>query len=438
MGGFLLGVDTSIIGRVTIMPSYLSYFGETSASVHGLIVSSILLSASFVSFIAGRPADAFGRPQGIALGVSVFGVGVALQAGAVKLAMLIFMVCTGLAAGYFICYGTQRIEGSLSWRTPFIVLTVLAIIFVVLVLIFLPPSPRWLHLHGKHAEAEATWEKLGVAMKDRASIEEEDVEEAAIEKKDSSSDTSATPTGKKKAARQEEAGFFELFSEDVRGRTFLAVFLMGFLQLSGIDAVLYYAPLLFQQAGLTSTNASFFASGVSGIVLVVISVPALLFADKWGRRTCTLVGGTGLTINILLIGALYASGAVYAPEIQPQRTRAKATVLAHGFNWVCNWFVAFICPILLSKSNFAPYFLFGGCCALTTVVCFFFMIETKGKSLDEIERAFQKKAADKNEAVGVKVGTAFKRVFGSKNKRHESGVSSTVEAAEEKSQVEYA
>jgi MFS family permease len=115
-----------------------------------------------------------------------------------------------------------------------------------------------------------------------------------------------------------------------------------------------YAPLLFQQAGLQSAEASFLASGVSGIVIVASSIPALLLADKWGRKTSTFYGGLGLTITMLLIGGLYAAevvhanrGAgrwvvivciylycvvqattwaisikVYAPEIQPQRTRA--------------------------------------------------------------------------------------------------------------------
>jgi Na+/melibiose symporter-like transporter len=154
-----------------------------------------------------------------------------------------------------------------------------------------------------------------------------------------------------------------------------------------------------------------------------------------------MVGGLGLTITILLIGALYASDAtsnsaarwvvivciyfysvfvattwavsikVYAPEIQPQHTRAKATALAHGFNSICNWFVAFICPILLDKSSSAAYFLFGGCCALTTVVCFFFMIETKGMSLDEIERAFHQERIHGRESAGVKLGTAMKSVL---------------------------
>ncbi|KAH8589615.1 general substrate transporter [Bisporella sp. PMI_857] len=481
MGGFLLGVDISIIGPVTIMPSYISSFGLHSPSVHGIIVSSLLLSAAVMSFIAGRPADVLGRPQGIALGVGVFGLGAALQAGAVRLAMFIvgriiegmgfglyfgtltvyvceisppsirgplttgpqFMICVGLVAGYFTCYGTAKIEGSISWRLPFIILAVLAIAFGSSVLLYLPPSPRWLRLHGRDADADAAWETLGVKMEDRQSIEES-LEEGVIDNNEDASTASGSPARVFEKEKQEESDFFDLFKKDVRGRTMLAVFLMGFLQLSGIDGVLYYAPLLFQQAGLTGTEASFFASGVSGIVLVVISIPALLFADKWGRRTSTIIGGLGLTITITIIGALYASNSVhptsgagrwivivciylysvffasswavsikvYAPEIQPQRTRAKATALAHGFNWVCNWFVAFISPILLAKSSSGAYFLFGGCCALTTVVCYFFMIETKGKSLHEIERAFSQKAAEGQEPVGVKMGAASKRIFG--------------------------
>ena len=80
---------------------------------------------------------------------------------------------------------------------------------------------------------------------------------------------------------------------------------------------------------------------------------------------------------------------IYAAEIQPQRTRASATSLAHGSNWVANFLVALATPVLLAKSSFAAYFLFGGCTLLTAIVCAVFMPETKGKSLDEIEDIFQ-------------------------------------------------
>ena len=126
-------------------------------------------------------------------------------------------------------------------------------------------------------------------------------------------------------------------------------------------------------------------------------------------------------VIMLLIGALYAAGAVhtstgaarwvvivavyvyvvfycvswsvsckvYAAEVQPQRTRASATNLAHGSNWITNLVVALTTPVLLSRSNSAAYFFWAGCLLLTAVVCAIFMPETKGRSLDEIEMAFR-------------------------------------------------
>lgn len=84
---------------------------------------------------------------------------------------------------------------------------------------------------------------------------------------------------------------------------------------------------------------------------------------------------------------------IYAAEIQPQRTRASATSLAHGSNWIANFLVALTTPILLSRSSFGAYFLFGGCTIVTVIVCALLMPETKGKSLDEIEQAFRQKAS---------------------------------------------
>lgn len=134
-----------------------------------------------------------------------------------------------------------------------------------------------------------------------------------------------------------------------------------------------------------------------------------------------MAGGLNMSIIMLLIGALYAAGAVhtstgaarwvvivavyvyvvfycvswsvsckvYAAEVQPQRTRASATNLAHGGNWITNFVVALTTPVLLSRSNSGAYFLWAGCLLFTAVVCVIFMPETKGRSLDEIELAFR-------------------------------------------------
>lgn len=322
-------------------------------------------------------------------------------------------ITLGLMVGYFTCYGTATINSSISWRAPFIILACISTAFSAASLLWLVPSPRWLILRGRRSEAAAAWDILGVGNAEREKAEIQSGAEASASQVHINTVPTDSPATK--------SGFLDVFSQDVRTRTGLAVFMMGMQQLSGIDGVLYYAPLLFQQAGLGSSQAAFLASGVSAIVIFSVTVPALFLADKWGRRHSTIYGGIGISITMFLMGGLYASNAVhgsfgagrwvvivsiyifavifsaswavgiriYAAEIQPQRTRASATSLAHGSNWVANYLVALATPILLARSSFAAYFLFGGCALLTAMVCAALMPETKGKSLDEIEDVFR-------------------------------------------------
>ena len=363
------------------------------------------------------------------------------------------MTSFGLMVGFFICYGTAYLDSSLSWRTPFIILTSCSIIFVLASMVWLVPSPRWLILRGRHSEVSAAWDVLGVGHADREKAEDE-IQATVVRVQSltkSSLQPNASPTRTQGTATK--YSFFDVLARDVRLRTGLAVFLSGMLQLSGIDGVLYvstptplnpllsfyiyfarqstdylkYAPLLFRQAGLSSSEASFLASGVSAIVIFTVTVPALIYSDRWGRRHSTIYGGLGLSFTMFLIGGLYAGNAVhpnsgagrwiviisiylfaaifsiswgigiriYVAECHPQRTRASATNLAYGSNWLANFLVALTTPILLAKSSFGAYFLFAGCTLLTSIVCFIFMAETKGKSLDEIEEAFQRKTSAK-------------------------------------------
>jgi MFS family permease len=133
-----------------------------------------------------------------------------------------------------------------------------------------------------------------------------------------------------------------------------------FQQLTGIDFVLYFAPLLFLQAGLTAQSASFFASGVTGILLVAATVTGTLYIDKIGRRRLFIVGGVIIVICHFTLGTMYLTRAsetavgkwvcivfieifavgfagtwslvirLYATEIQPNRTRASASSFGQG------------------------------------------------------------------------------------------------------------
>lgn len=421
------------------MPQFTTSFGPLTSTVHGLVVSTILIPAAVSSFFGGHVANSVGRLKGVAVGASIFGLGAAIEGGSVKLGMLIagraikgigeglflstlvvyitelspprqrgmlasipqLLTTIGVCSGFFICYGSVGIDSSLSWRTPYIIQACIAFIFAFSTFFFLPESPRWLTAVGRHAEAKKVWETLGIEEREREKISDQE-------------DGAALPKS------VEMKDILSVFSADAWRQTALGVFLMGMQQASGIDGVLYYAPLLFASAGLSSSTASFLASGISALLIFLITIPGTFYADRWGRTTSTIYGGLIQAATMFVMGALYASNSVHASsgvgryvviamiylfamafsatwgvsfrvyisEIQSAKTRAGAASLSLSANWIVNWIIAFTTPILLSKSSYGVYFLFGGCTLFTSVVCMFAMPETRGRSLEEIQESF--------------------------------------------------
>ena len=129
---------------------------------------------------------------------------------------------------------------SLSWRLPFTLLACLSLIFSVSSFFWLIPSPRWLTLRGRRAEASAAWDKLGVghAEREKAEIEQTTELRDSLESTEAINQqiTAAAPSSE---GRPVKDNFLDVFQSDVRIRTGLALFLMGMQQLSGIDGVLY-------------------------------------------------------------------------------------------------------------------------------------------------------------------------------------------------------
>ncbi|KAJ6515328.1 general substrate transporter [Mycena sanguinolenta] len=445
-GGFLWGFDTGSIGPIIVMPQFEDQFGHVSATVQGLLVSSMIATAALSAVFSGALSDRISRTYTISLGAFVFSVGCAIACSAKALPQLFVGRCiagfgegifissitvyvmeisptskrgrtmtvvqlfntVGVATGYFTCFGTVRHAGSFSWRVPLALQAIVAIILAIGTAFF-PHSPHWLLSMGRSADAEAATLKLGLQL-------------AEIRKEDEAAATGPAAEVAKQTLKQQAK---ELWAKDVRFRTLFGLFLMGMQQ---------YAPVLFQQAGLSSTSASFLASGVSGIVMVVLTAGSLFFQDRWARRTQMISGGSVIAGCMLLMGVLYASKAaqtqaggrtlialiyifiaafistwavvirVIASEMQPKRTRAPATSLAQCFGWAINWVIAFSTPLFLTRSTSGPYFLFGTCALLTVLVCAVFQPETKGLTLEMLEKEFKE----------TKLQSAVKRYFNSK------------------------
>ena len=386
-------LDTGTIGPVTVMPSFIQSFGNFSATLHGVIVSSILVSAMLTSLLGGILANRYGRPPMITLGSLIFGIGAAIETTSVKLAMFIIgrlikgvgegiflmtvyvlvaevspakrrgivtniaqiMISLGIVLGYFICYGTQVINGSLSWRLPLAIQATIALVNAAACSL-VPHSPRWLLMRGLTEQARQTSDQLGIAAE-----EQEELFRQATAELEQSSNLSFFDS-----VKETLHGFKDAFAAPVRARTVFGCFVLAMSQFSGIDGVLYYAPTIFRQAGLRSTQANFFASGISALVMMIITIPATLMCDMWGRRTSTLVGGSLLFFFMLLIGSLYAAGKVdahhgvarwvvivsiylwaciyqatwalglrlYSIESLPRKTRSSGASLAMSSNWV--------------------------------------------------------------------------------------------------------
>ncbi|KAI3336072.1 general substrate transporter [Ustulina deusta] len=277
------------------------------------------------------------------------------------------MSITGMALGYFTCYGSIHIDSSFSWRLLFVVQVIVSALLTWSCFV-LPESPRWLQAQGKRDEALRAFEQLEISM----------VEAERIMLAPTTQNLSLSPW----------QSLLLLFRKTYSPRTILALFILGMVQLSGIDAILYYAPIHFKQAGLYSENASFLAFDVSGILMLAISIPGFLLVDTRGRRTSAITDGIILSGCMFLIGSLYAvhpAGAarwvvivsvfafgltycvswgivdkIYVSEVQPDHTREAAICFAQGLGFFTNWLVAILAPILLDASSFAAYFLFDG------------------------------------------------------------------------------
>lgn len=422
LGGFLFGFDTAVISGAE---QTIQTVWQLSSVQHGLTVSIALIGTVIGALFGGIPSDALGRKKtlfwiavlylisavGSALATDWYlflffrfigGLGVGASSVAAPMyiseisppksrgrlvALFQFNIVFGILIAYLSNYLIGN-TGANAWRWMLGVEAFPALIFLVLIL-FIPESPRWLITKkGNLADALKT---LKIINPETAVAELKSIQSSA------EIDRAATKV--------------PFFSSRYSFPITLAILFAMFNQLSGINAIIYYAPRIFVMTGL-GTEASLLSTAGIGITNFVATLIALNFIDRIGRRKLMLIGSVGLIITLGLVSHAFFTenfGGVWVPiylfvyiaffafsqgaviwvfisEIFPNRVRAYGQSLGSFTHWLMAAIVAFIFPIIAEAlGGGTTFLLFSGMMVLQLIFVIKMMPETNGKSLEEME-----------------------------------------------------
>lgn len=423
LGGFLFGFDTAVISGVE---KHLQTLWTLTPLQHGLTVSIALVGTVFGALFGGIPADVLGRKKTLMLVALIYlfsalgtalahewwfflvfrflgGVGVGVSSIVAPLyiteiapsskrgrlvATFQFNIVLGILMAYLSNYLLSDINPAQSWRWMLGVQAFPSILFMITVFI-IPESPRWLILKkGKIDEAKKT---LKVIAPD-----EVDKTVGAILK--SSSEKSS------------ETQFSNIFARVYQKPLMLAVLFALFNQVSGINAIIYYAPRIFEMAGLGKESALLSSAGI-GLVNLLSTFVGLALIDKYGRRTLMIVGSIGLIVSLALVtqsfyrneGGImvpiylfmfiaffaFSQGAViwvFIAEIFPNEVRAYGQTIGSSTHWIMAALISFSFPMITETFGGAAAFGFFTIMMICQLVfALKLMPETKGKSLEDMD-----------------------------------------------------
>lgn len=422
LGGFLFGFDTAVISGTT---EFIKPFFALSDATLGFTVSIALIGTVIGSIAVGKPGDVYGRRAMLffcgllyfisALGcaaagswyvllVSRFIGGVGIGAASVMAPMYIAEISPGrlrgrlvavtqfnIVAGILVAFFSNYLlvgTGADNWRWMFGVMAIPSAVFFLL-LFLVPESPRWLVKKSLIEKARGVLSSVGAA------------------------DVEAELSDIINSLKEETGhGATRLFQKKYRFAIMCAVLLAVFNQLSGINVIMYYAPMIFMKTGLT-TDVAMLNTVAVGVTNMLLTIVAMFFIDKLGRKTLLLIGAVGMCISLAGAGLSFYAGAsggililvciigfiasfafsqgaviwVFLAEIFPNKVRAQGQALGSFTHWIMNAIIAWTFPTVLTQLGGGNAFMFF---AVMMVPFFIFvwkmMPETKGKSLEELEK----------------------------------------------------
>ncbi|KAF2144680.1 uncharacterized protein K452DRAFT_266697 [Aplosporella prunicola CBS 121167] len=350
-----------------------------------------------------------------------------------------FSIVTGIVIAYWITYGTRFISSEWSWRLPFLLQIVPGLVLGVGIL-FLPFSPRWLASKGRDEDSLKNLAKLRQlpASDSRVLQEWYDIRAEVAFQKEIQQERHPKLFGsraKLDRIKLELAAWADCFKRGCWRRTHVGMGLMFFQQFVGINALIYYAPTLFKTMG-QDYDMQLVLAGVLNVAQLVGVASSIWTMDKVGRRPLLLGGSLVMFIAHLIIAVLVgkfdkdwpahkpegwasvaflfvymlAFGASWGPvpwampaEIFPSSLRAKGVSLSTCSNWLNNFIIGLITPPLVENTGYGAYTFFAVFCLLSLVWTYFFVPETNGRSLEQMDHVFKDFSNEEEEARRLRI-----------------------------------
>ncbi|EPQ53105.1 hypothetical protein GLOTRDRAFT_79159 [Gloeophyllum trabeum ATCC 11539] len=448
IGGFMFGYESGQISGFVQMSDFIDRFGENgkfSAAREGTIVGLLSIGTLLGCFISAPMADRFGRKYTISFWAFFYIIGVIIEITSNKVWVQFAMgrftaglgigslstcvpmyqsesipkairgaavssyqlfITLGIWTAYMVCYGTEgAYHNSAQWRIPNGLSALWAILLGVSVP-FLPESPRWAYRVGRVDECRRNMARLNGCdpYSDLINQEIADIEEKL---------------------QAERAGgdhpWYEIFTGPrMLYRTVLGMVLQAGQQLTGANFFFYYGTTIFAATGLQN---SFVTSIILGTVNVAATFPGLWIIEHCGRRKSLMAGAAWMCVclfiyafvghyklpnpdgtknatagNVMIVfTCLFIVGfaTTWGPmvwasvtELYPARYRASATALATAANWLFNFLISFFSTFITDAIDYFYGLVFACCCAGLFFIVYFFMIETKNRSLEEIDTMY--------------------------------------------------
>ncbi|CAG8977303.1 hypothetical protein HYALB_00012588 [Hymenoscyphus albidus] len=467
VGGALFGFDISSMSAIISTEAYLCYYNQgplylatdgkcsgPSTDVQGGITAVMPGGSWLGSLCSGYISDKLGRKRAIQIGSVIWCIGSIIVCASTSIGMLIggrlinglsvgicsaqvpvyiteiappskrgrlvgcqqWAITWGILIMFYISYGCSFIDGTAAFRVPW-VLQMLPAIFLFCAMLFLPESPRWLARQGRWDEAQhilAITHANGDHDSPFVHKELSEIREV-VEFEQANADVT----------------YWELFKPKMLNRTHIGIFTQIWSQLTGMNVMMYYITYVFTMAGLG--DSVLLPSSITYIINVIMTIPALIYVDRWGLRPTLLIGAILMMIFMFANGGLFAqygttplpnkfpsaaesiavSGPpakaiiactylfvtsyaptwgpvswIYPSELYPLRVRGKLVALTTSAKWAFNFALAYFVPPAFENIRWQVYIVFRVFCAAMFIHVLFLFPETSQKPLEVSEDIF--------------------------------------------------